>query len=145
MGNVSTTSQTVLYYNGGSQQETEGTVTLSSSYAAGGDAATARQFGLGVVTSIYFNPSTSGYALSAVGVRTGATSFTVAAFKQANIAITAGTTASVQTRHLGVNTGGTDIISSASANLVFAQAALTEATAATDLSAVTARFRARGY
>lgn len=145
MGNISTTSQTLTISNAGDRVVTQGLITMSSSYAAGGDAATARQLGLGAVQILSISVSTSGFQLTPVGPPTAGTTFTIAAFKRADVAISAGTTASVQVRLAGIDTAGGTIISSASANLTFTGAAQVEATAATNLSTVTARFRAEGY
>ncbi len=139
MGNVSTTSQALTTSNSGDRTVTQGVVTLSSSYAAGGDAAIARQFGLGYVQQLSISQSTGGYELIPIGPPTAGTSFTVAAMRSANQLVVATSTTGLLFTY--TTSGAVGLRTTIAADIALAF----EATAGTNLSGVSARFRAEGY
>lgn len=146
MGNVTTT----LDFRGmsGNQFVGEGILTMSTSYAAGGDTLTARQCGLGFVNTIQLFQTSSQWNLTA-GSSTSATSgipgasLRVMAFGVATSTLVATTSTGLGQVFVNLtnNTWGTTNATAVTTPVSGNQ----EATAATDLSAIKCRFRAEGF
>jgi hypothetical protein len=129
MGNVSVTFSEV--FNAGNKTMTRGTLTLSTSYAASGDDFTVRALGLGTVDRLSVNPS-GGYTFEA-----DLTNNRIKAFAHARATTGVSATGGFA---LYVGSGATMTTS----GTIVLTAASSEASAATNLSTVTARWDAIG-
>lgn len=146
MGNCTT----VLDFRGmsGNQFVVEGILTMSTSYAAGGDSLTARQCGLGIINSLLLHSSTSGWGMT-IGASTSATSgvpgTSLLVMAIGNTFVTATNSTGAAPVYVAASSGTNLFFSTASATVTVPGNTLQEATAGTNVSTAKCRFRAEGF